>query len=374
MESVITALNEHEASVFVGQLDKGTRRRITLILACATLVSLGLMLSPLSEAAPVTPVQSSPTFTDWPAWQGYMANIPTPQDGCFVATFPNPAWQPSPCGAATSTTETVGSGNDWVAKAPSGSLIGYSTNYLFAVGGITSEKDVCVGPPPYCTSGGKGANGYSLQINSNFGFPVTYYGRATKGWEQFIFQSKGFSGSCGTSTCGLVWIEYWLVGYYATYGSCPPASQDPPGGGFGWARSGGNCYFNTNGALTRFEPATNLGLLTFSGHAHFQTSTKDQATLCVYGGSCYAKSVTDTVLHLYKHWTQSELNVFGWGNGSRAEFNSGTDIVVQNILEAQNAGSLAVACLKGGTTGETNNLNLGSCSSGSSSITFSESN
>jgi len=235
-----------------------------------------------------------------------------------------------------------------------------------SVSGLSSETYVCVGPPPYCTSGGKGANYYSLQINANSGFPVTYHGKKTTGWEQFIYQNNGFSGSCGTSSCGMVWIEYWLNGYYTAYGKCPPASQDPPGGGSGWFNSNGNCYFNTNGPVTPYEPPTNLLNLILYGYSNsavIHNPSKDQVTLCVTGGDCYLKSLTDTVLYLYKYWTQSEFNVFGYINGSRAEFNSGTTIDVLTTIENHAGGAFTKqpTCLKGGTTGETNNLNLGSC-------------
>jgi len=351
------------------------------------------MLLPSLNATTIAPMQSPPTFTNWAGWNAYITTASPPQAGCFVATYPNPVWQPTQCGTPPSQPMVVGSGNDWVAEAPSGKLINSVLGGFINVNGLTSETDVCVGPAPYCTSGGKGANYYSLQINANSGFPVTYYGKKTTGWEQFIYQNNGFSGSCGTSSCGMAWIEYWLNNYWSTYGSCPPASQNPPGGGTSnWFTSvenpkpgqkGVSCVYNTNGPVTPYEPPTNLLNLILYAYSNSKVidHSWDQVTLCVTGGDCYLKSLTDTVLRLYKYWTQSEFNVFGYTDGSRAEFNSGTTIGVLNDLENHDGAPFTKqpTCLKGGSTGETNNLNLGSCSPNVSSprqpswITFTES-
>ena len=347
--------------------------------ACAILAVLSLTLLPSLSATTVAPMQSPPTFTNWVAWQAYITKVPTPQAGCFEANYPNPVWQQVQCGPASSQPMTVGNTNDWIAQVGGGTgkLLTYSIGTLSTTG-LTSETDVCVGPPPFCTSGGKGAHYYSLQINSNIGFPVTYHGKSTTGWEQFLYDSEGFSGSCGPTspTCGLIFIEYWLLGYAkANGGKCPPAKQDPPGGGFGWAKSGADCYFNTDGTLAPAEYATSLYLVTMTAYAHPTGNPNDGVTFCVFLNGCYAKSITYTVLNLWKQWKQSEFNVFGYDDGSQAQFNSGTTITVQQVLEDHLGVAFGTAsCLKGGFTGETNNLNLGSCSTGNSYIDFTESN
>jgi len=321
-------------------------------------------------------------FDSWSAWRGYVAKTPTPAAGCFVATYPSTVWQPTQCvpppeehslpsTASQSSTilqpSTVGNGNDWMVQAPSDTLISSSFGN-FSVYGLTGEKDVCVAPfLQQCGSanGGHGVDWYSIQDNTNSGFPVNYHGKTTTGWEQFLYANSGSSG--------VVYIEYWLF----NYGTCPPASQDPPGGGVGWFSSGANCVFNTYGTPTPFEPATNLSKLNLQSYADF--AGNDEAMLCVDGGSCYATSVTGTVLRLYEQWTDSEFNVFGYDNGAQAQFNSGTTITVGNILFDHNANSIRTTCVSPlAYTGETNNLNLVSCSTrltGSlSSMTFTETN
>jgi len=332
--------------------------------ACATLAILSLTLLPSLSATIVAPMQSPPTFVNWAAWQAYIVKVPTPQAGCFEANYPNPVWQQVQCGPVSYQPHSVGNGNDWVAQVGGGSgkLLTYVIGSLGSTG-LQSEKDVK----------SNGPNVYSLQINSNFGFPVTYYGKKTTGWEQFLFDNQGTTTSVGPPY-GSILIEYWLLSYHKDYGKCPPASQNPPGGGSGWLRSGDDCFFNTNGpSFTPDVPATNLYLLTFSAEAH--VASKDSVGLCIFLGKCYSYSVTATVLSLWKQWKQSEFNVFGICCSTQAVFNSGTTITVTQLLEDHLGVAFGTAsCKSGGTTGETNNLNLGSCSTGDTWIDFTESN
>jgi hypothetical protein len=245
---------------------------------------------------------------------------------------------------------TVGNTNDWIAQGPTDKLIGSSFG-TFTVHGLKNERDACVEPfLQQCgaMNEGHGANWYSLQDNTNSGFPVNYYGKSTTGWEQFLYANSGSSG--------VVYIEYWLF----NYGACPPSSQDPPGGGVGWFSFGTNCVFNTEGTPTPFESPMNLSKLSLQSYANF--GGNDEVMLCVSGGNCYATSVAATVLHLYQHWTDSEFNVFGYDSGAQAQFNPGTTITVRTILFDHNANSIPTTCVDPpGYTGETNNLNLVSC-------------
>lgn len=339
------------------------------------------------SASRITPKPSQ--FTDWVSWREDISQIPTPSEGCFVAIFPSAVWQPNQCVrppkehsipstasqfSATLQPSTVGNSNDWVAQAPPNSTIRSSFGTFSSVSGLTNESDLCVAPfLPQCggVNGGHGANFFSIQDNTNFGFPVDYDGRSTTGWEQFLYANGGNSG--------VVYIEYWLL----NYGNCPPASQGPPGGGVGWFSFGGNsltpasCVFNTDGTPTPFEPITDLSKLSLQSYANF--GGNDEVMLCVSGGDCYATSVTDTVLHLYQRWTDSEFNVFGYGNGAQAQFNSGTTITVRNLLFDSDARPIRTTCVNlPGYTGETNNLDLVSCSTPTTtslaSITFTETN
>jgi len=290
-----------------------------------------------------------------------MATVPTPQAGCFVAYYPNPVWQKTPCVGSPPATMTVGDGNDEVAKESSGNLIGTVLGVLSA-SGVKSEAD---------SDGAKhcgiadGANCYSLQINTNGKFPVTYFGVSTLGFMQFVYSSAGASGNCGTATCGKLWIEYWLHDYHEDYGSCP--SQEPGAGG-GWFTTGNktnpgkSCIFNLNGVLTPSMQATNLSGMLMWASANSYSPSQDEVGLCIPDEGCYATSNSDAVLDLSQNWLQSEFNIFGFNDASQAVFNSGTTINVVNILQNPKGEPFGtIPCTIDGPTAETNNLNLGSC-------------
>jgi len=359
--------------LFLAQLHKERRRRIRQLLACVILASLSFALLPSLNATATAPMQSSspPSFTNWADWQAYVANVPEPQAGCFVAHYPSTVWQPTQCVAAPLVPLTVGNLNDWVAYIAGAEIIGRSKGSFKSVTGLKSETDVCVGPPPFCTKGGQGTNGYSLQVNSQTFATETPYTNGEPllcispsnvcAWQQFDFENspKGFTG---------IFIQYWLLNYHSWYGDCP--STGPPGGS-AWKVNGGDCYADSYALVVPSQPASKLVKLSLAGYAK-DSAGHDKVELCVSGGDCYWVVTTPKVLNLYEYWYLSEFNVFGWGNGSQAQFNSGTKITVVNTLTLN--GKLEPLCSNMGQTGETNNLNLGSCSSGNTYIQFTESN
>jgi hypothetical protein len=78
------------------------------------------------------------------------------------------------------------------------------------------------------------------------------------------------------------------------------------------------------------------------------------------GAVAYSVSASDSVLQLGTVWEQSEFNVLGDAGGSEAVFNGGSAITVN--VAAQTGSTAAPTCESdAGTTGETNNLNLGPC-------------
>jgi hypothetical protein len=253
----------------------------------------------------------------------------------------------------------VGNGNDEVALSP-GALIGSSTGSFPSITGLVTETDSVFG-----------ANEFGLQVNSQFfpGVSTPYTGHKSgyeNSWEQFVFANDP-SGIYGTQ----IFIQYWLIGYRSTYGSCPAT---PPPGGDGWYTYSGDCYANSPSTSAPTQTASNLANLILTGHANL--GSNDENMFCISGGSCYTVTITDQVVDLYQYWLQSEFNVFGLGDASQAKFNAGTSITVANALKDQGGNAIVPSCLQAGYTGETNNLNLGSCSSESSGgeIVFSESN
>jgi hypothetical protein len=89
--------------------------------------------------------------------------------------------------------------------------------------------------------------------------------------------------------------------------------------------------------------------------------------------------VRDSLTDIARGWTQAEFNVVGNAGGSIADFNPGSFISVNvGVIDGSFA---APKCIPpsaiDGTTGETNNLNLGKCTASGGwlpSIQFTESN
>jgi hypothetical protein len=91
--------------------------------------------------------------------------------------------------------------------------------------------------------------------------------------------------------------------------------------------------------------------------------------------TAYSTTGNDSVVYLATGWNALEFNVVGDGGGSEAVFNTGTSLSDEIVLTD---GQTTAPTCKGddGTTGETNNLDLGSCvaSGGASpSVEFTES-
>ena len=301
------------------------------------------------------------------AWRENMAQISTPAEGCYHATYPSIIWEQIACTNLTprahsvprkvrlGDSENAGNGDDYVLSAPS--LITQTVGSFPSVTGVTSEKGV--GVASYGGGGILGANEYSLQINSQF----TSTTSACKGhsgctvWQQFVYAPDyEVQGEAA------VFMQYWLIGYGSN--RCPS----------GWGSDGsGDCYRNSSAATAPDVPATALGSMKLTGTA--ANGGNDTATL-TYGTQAYSTSGKDSVVYLATVWKQSEFNVVGNAGGSEAEFNSGSSITVK--IGASYGSTTAPTCVANdGSTGESNNLNLGSCSAtGGSSpyVQFTESN
>ena len=90
----------------------------------------------------------------------------------------------------------------------------------------------------------------------------------------------------------------------------------------------------------------------------------------------YSTTGSDSVVDLATAWTESEFNIIGDGDGSEADFNAGSSITVK-VAVTNGTKNAPICAADSGTTGETNNLNLGACTStggASPYIEFTESN
>ncbi len=287
-------------------------------------------------------------------WRAEIANTPAPAPGCFKAQYPSKAWVATGCiraphvayiprhltGAAGG--RLVGNGTDYAATAHG--LITSAVGSFPAVIGLKTESD-------------GGANVYSLQLNSNF-FASTVCSGASNpanclGWEQFVYSSSSQAS----------FIQYWLINYGTT---CPTTPYND------WNQFQGSCYRNSAAVAVPQIPATSLKQIKISGTA----GSKSDSFVTTYGTTAYRTGGNDNVVALATGWSASEYNVVGDGGGSAASFNPGTRITVR--IAQHDGTTLAPACTaNAGTTGETNNLNLGACTATSGTkpaITFAEHN
>jgi len=360
-------------------------RRLIKIAIVASLI--GAAAAPAAFAAPVvgeadqSQVPSMVQAQAIQSWHEDITRMSTPAEGCYQASFPSILWKQVSCsqvqpfshplprhtdalgrfaqnssaGAGGGGTQTTGNGADYAIETSS--LITSATGTFPTVTGVTSEKGV--GVAAFGGGGILGANEYTLQVNSNYD-KTTAACKSHSGctvWQQFIY-----SPDYSTKGKAAVFIQYWLLGYGGS--SCPS--------GFG-SDGSGDCYKNSAAVSAPDIAATKLASLKISGTA---TSGGNDTVVFTNGTTAYSLTAKDSVLDLATAWDQTEFNVVGNAGGSEAVFNSGSSITVK-LAVADGSTAKPTCASNAGSTGESNNLNLGSCTAtgGSSpSIQFTESN
>lgn len=268
------------------------------------------------------------------AWREAIAHTSVPEAGCFEASYPSMEWNKVECVEAPNIpflprtgwgSQTVGNGDDYAAKVSSG-VISQTVGSFPKVKGVKTEKGV------------DGANSYSLQVNSNFmNTPACDGAEHPKDcldWLQYVYSSDYTAG----------FMQYWLINWNTT---CPR----------GWGSYFGDCYTNSNAVTVPKEAISKLKTIKLSGSA--VAGGLDTLVMTV-GTKAYSTTGEDSVVYLATAWTESEFNIIGDGGGSEAYFNTGSSVTVK--IAVTNGTKNAPTCASdAGTTGETNNLNLGSC-------------
>jgi hypothetical protein len=296
-------------------------------------VVLGLGMLSLAGTA-----QGAPNLA---SWKQSIAKTPAPAAGCFSADFPSVQWRRISCTVAPlrpyvprsgGTSRTVGDGDDYAAVSGA-NLTSAATGSFPVVSGVTSEKN------------NGHSSEYSLQLNSNFFSGSKACAKAKKpasclSWEQFVFSEEG-----GPEAGGLLFIQYWLIGFNK---KCPS----------GWMTFGSDCFRNSDSAVNvPKQTIQQLGNLQLTG----STVSGGLDTIALTTAAhAYSVTESDSVVTLAKFWNASEFNVIGNGNASGAVFNKGASITV-NIALADGVTTAPVCQANAGTTGETNNLKLGKC-------------
>ncbi|MBD8881849.1 MULTISPECIES: hypothetical protein [Rhodanobacter] len=320
-------------------------------------------LSAQGSSAQVGPIEAVARA----AWRESMTQIATPSVGCFHAQYPSIVWKQESCGAVRADVhpmphyylfgapETAGNGNDYTLQTSS--LIKSAVGTFPTVTGVTSEKSV--GVAAYGGGGILGANEYSVQLNTQF-TSTTSACKSHSGctvWQQWVYATDYAENGEGA-----IFMQNWLIGYGSS--RCPS----------GFSSDGeGDCYGNSAAALPPDIPPTALASLKLTATA---TSGGNDTAVVTYDGDAYSTTQKDSTLYISKVWNTGEFNIVGNAGGSEAEFNSGSSITV-NLAVSDGSTSAPSCVADSGTTGESNNLNLGSCtaSGGSTpSIKFTESN
>jgi len=278
-------------------------------------------------------------------WREAIAHTEVPAEGCFYASYPGMVWNRIECAVAPHIpytprrgpiSQTVGNGNDYAASVAG--LMSRAVGSFPKVTGVTSE------------TGALGANDYSLQLNSNFMVTAACKGKSgCLSWQQFVY-SSGYA---------VAFMQYWLI----NYGTCPA----------GWFTYTPDCYMNSAAVAVPQEAITALETLKVSGAA--KARGKDTMIMTV-GTLAYTTTGKDSVVDLASDWSESEFNIIGDGNSSGATFNTGSSIKVK-IAVTSGTTNAPTCASNAGTTGETNNLNLGSCTGTGGAepyIKFTESN
>jgi hypothetical protein len=322
------------------------RRRVATATAAGLVIAAGGLLAtaPARAATPDAVARAN--------WREAITKLTLPAAGCFRADYPDVAWTQVACREAPKTPyiprhatlggvgNTVGDGADYAAAVTK--LITHGVGSFTSVTGVTSIKDQ-----------GQ-ANTYSLQLNSNF-FTTTICNGAVNpasclGWQQFVY-----------SNSGVAFMQYWLINY---------GSKCPSGG---WMAYSGDCYRNSAAVGVPIQSIAQFPALTVTGTA---SATGNDKMVLTTSTSAYTTGGKDTVVHLADGWTQSEYNVIGDGGGSQSVFNKGSAITV-HIALVDGIRTAPTCATNAGTTGETNNLNLGACTTAAGaqpSISFVESN
>ncbi len=339
-----------------------------LTLTCAAVAVAG--------AFPVSPVLAGES-TEAPAvaesvarenWRAFMMQNPSSEEGCFQAAYPSYLWEKVQCKVAEHprfhpvarnakkfSAEVTGNGNDFVAKAAG--LISKTLGTFPTVTGVTSETGV--GVAAFGGGGILGPNEFSLQINSNFtGTTVACAGHSgCTVWQQFVYAPDfAVQGEAA------VFIESWLLGW--GFSACPR----------GWQSDGqGDCVINSAFTAAPDVSITSLGKLSLSGSA---TAGGNDTVVFSNGTNAFSLSAKDSVVDIASVWNEAEFNVVGNAGGSRADFNTGSSVTVKVAL-TDGSTSAPTCVANAGSTGETNNLTLHTCSTAGGStpsIQFTESN
>jgi hypothetical protein len=131
----------------------------------------------------------------------------------------------------------------------------------------------------------------------------------------------------------------------------------------GWNTFSPDCYKNSAAVSVPLRAICQLANLKLSGTA---VASGTDTLVFTTETEAYSTTGKDSVVDLATAWKESEFNIIGDGGGSEAVFNKGASMTVK--IAVTDGSTAAPACTaNAGTTGETNNLTLKSCTTSSGS-------
>ena len=227
-------------------------------------------------------------------------------------------------------------GDDYSAQVASGSISSATGSFPYVSPGSTEtgQQD---------GTGSQVANTFSLQLNTEFfSDSPACAGASTPSdclaWQQFVY----------SSTYGGVFMQYWLI----DYGTTCPAGWITYGSG-----SSTDCYQNSEGAFLAATAPTIATLESVSLTGTVDSGGNDSVVM-EYGGNNVSAVGADSVLDVAGNWTVAEFAILGDGDGTEANFSSGTTLDVETAVD--NGATASPSCDFDGFTAETNNLSFAS--------------
>jgi hypothetical protein len=308
---------------------------------------------------------------------GGLCNLaPLPGPGCYMSGFPTINWVQMPCEMAPAYPHDVGNGVDNIAQATNDGGIGTAIGGFKNVTGLIQEYDSFAG-----------GNAFSLQMNTNRFVANTVAAQVnnqpSSGWQQFVASFDPFSL---LNPINLAPSACILISYQVSNANGCPSSQLM---GATWTQVGDRgCYLESPSLSVPMSNISDLDNMLLE--ASINQNGLDAVVL--FAGTprqVFAVAVPTNFLGLNGFWSQAEFNVFGLGDASQAVFNEGTTMTVTNTLVAAGGAPISASCVGPtapggmgpsatggpGTTGETNNLDLGCpCFAEGAGIFFTESN
>jgi hypothetical protein len=353
------ALSLHEGRAFPSPKVADDRREGEVFVKIARIGSLApfavvLLAAGCSSPAP-SPEGPSGVWNDGePAaadrlteWRRIVSTEAAPKAGCFSVTHPSTTWAEVPCGEASRAPMLSSRAPARPPGAPSkvhttiSSSVNAGTTINWAEGSFPLVSGV------YQEWGSAGSAGvYSLQLNvDGFSTPGCHDSHNTNcsGWQQFIYASEG-----------RVLIEYWLLGWLTGATDNNPC---PSIGGHQFSPWGNDCVVDSDVPMAvPSEPISDLRNMSVTGSS---INGYDTINVSLGDGVLYRLS-QPSVLRLDEGaWNTVQFNVFGDYDGTGAEFNPGTRIVAQTLVNGP--APATPTCVDAFFTAEWSNLTPISC-------------